>query len=80
MFSTPFCSCSCGLQVAAVVDTALQQSLQNMGQLLQAGQAALGGSSSTGSNWLLGSYSDSSITSLNTVAERGISLQVRHGS
>jgi hypothetical protein len=66
------------VQVAADADTALQLTLQHMDQLLQAGQAALGaGSSSSGSSGLLGSYSDSSsITSLNTVAERGVDLQV----
>uniref|UniRef100_A0A383WN72 Uncharacterized protein n=1 Tax=Tetradesmus obliquus TaxID=3088 RepID=A0A383WN72_TETOB len=56
-------------QVAAAADTALQETLRNIGHLLQAGQAALEG----GSSGLLGS--SSSITSLNTVTQRGVDLQ-----
>ncbi|WIA38615.1 hypothetical protein OEZ86_001925 [Tetradesmus obliquus] len=56
-------------QVAAAADTALQETLRNIGHLLQAGQAALEG----GSSGLLGS--SSSITSLNTVTQRGVYLQ-----
>lgn len=59
------------LQVAAAADTALQETLRNIGHLLQAGQAALEG----GGLGLLGS-SSSSITSLNTVVQRGVDLQV----
>jgi hypothetical protein len=59
------------LQVAAAADTALQDTLQSVGQLLQVGQAAMDGSAP---GVLAGS--SSSITSLNTVAERGVNLQV----
>jgi hypothetical protein len=65
------------MQVAAAADTALQETLQSLGQLLQAGQALeTGGASGLLAGSLDGYADGSSITSLNTVAERGVSLQV----